>query len=360
MPPSHILILGAGPCGLATALSLHLHASIPVSDIKILELRPSPSTIGGAVGLPPNALRYLDALGVLPALREKSAEVGGIEIVSLRTGGKLGELSFRGPRGEGVGGYMGLRIKRGDLANVLLERWRSLGGEVVFGFRSVTFEELGGDEGVKVVCDDGREEVGNFLIGCDGIHSWARTVIVQPERRPVYSGMMTCYGIVSVEDNLELKGALESLSFQSTGLFASRRGSLLVSYCKPGQSEVYLGAVMETKEVDSREGWKTKGEDQEAVRRTLLDRFGGDIGTRNDLKVLIEAVKDWYLYPVHKLPPKGQWSKGKVLLLGDAAHAVSVSVPDISNDLLISEDATTRRKCWPGNRRFDALRQHSY
>jgi 2-polyprenyl-6-methoxyphenol hydroxylase-like FAD-dependent oxidoreductase len=107
MPPSRILILGAGPCGLATALSLHLHASIPVSDIKILELRSSPSTIGGAVGLPPNVLCYLDALGVLPALREKSAEVGGIEIVSLRTGGKLGELSFRGPSGEGIGGIQG-------------------------------------------------------------------------------------------------------------------------------------------------------------------------------------------------------------------------------------------------------------
>jgi salicylate hydroxylase len=332
MPPPKILILGAGPCGLSTALSLHLSASIPISNIKILELRPTPSTIGGAVGLTPNALRYLDAFGVLPALRQKSAEVGGIEIVTLRTGGRLGELNFRGKEGEGIGGFRGLRVMRGDLTGVLIERWKSLGGEVVFGFKAVGFEELdGAEEGLKIICEDGRVEKGNFLIGCDGIHSWTRSTIVQAERKPVYSGMMTSYGIVPVAESSELKGALERLGFESTCLFSSRRGSLLVSYCKPDRSEVYLAAVMETEEVDSREGWKTKGEDQEEIKRSLLDRFGGDSGTRKDLQVLIEAVKDLFLYPVHKLPPKGQWSKGRVLLLGDAAHAVSTYF--VSNNL---------------------------
>ena len=52
-------------------------------------------------------------------------------------------------------------------------------------------------------------------------------------------------------------------------------------------------------------------------------RFGGGPAELG-LDELIERTREWLLYPVYKLPPGGRWVKGRTILLGDAAHAVSL------------------------------------
>lgn len=73
--------------------------------IRVFEIRPKPGVIGGAVNLTPNALRLLDRLDVLPIMRQNDygLEIDCIEVFSVYQPVQLGESSFRGPEGKGLG-----------------------------------------------------------------------------------------------------------------------------------------------------------------------------------------------------------------------------------------------------------------
>ena len=312
-----VIIVGAGIAGLSAAIALK--RSIPSISIQVFEIRDKPSTIGGAVNLTPNALRYLSHLKALDRLKDKACPLRAIDIVSCRTGHKVSEMSFDVPDSDG---HQALRAKRADLLAALTDTWRlDHGGEVMYDARLTAIER--GSAGVvrasfSVGGGAPLSVDAHLLLGTDGIHSAVRATYVEPARKEVYSGVATANGMVAVP-----AGAHFGLPFDATAVFASRRGSLLLSFASADRADVYLGAVMETSEVSSREGWRALGEDQDAVRAEIFGRFGetGPLATR--IADVLQLLPDWFLYPVYKLPPGGVWCKDQVMLLGDAAHAVS-------------------------------------
>jgi 2-polyprenyl-6-methoxyphenol hydroxylase-like FAD-dependent oxidoreductase len=344
----HITILGAGISGLSAAIAL----TQSLSSVKIIvhEIRSAPQTIGGAVNLTPNALRYLSRLGVLPKLAGRFCPVDKIEIASHRTGAYLGCINFDFPASDG---FKGMRVRRAEVLRASVERWKELGGEIRFGSRAISIEKTQ-DEKVKVEFEGGVVEMADLVLGCDGIQSFVRTTFVQPERKPVYSGVAAAYGL------LQCGGIdLSSLEIEATKLFSSRRGSLLLSYTNPGKTQLYVAAVMETAEVGSREGWKAKGADQVAVRKDIFDRFCKSGPLAAKLGEVVEKVDDWFLFPVYKLPPHGIWSRGNVLLIGDAAHAVSRTRRALLISVLLltsTADAAPRRIDRLGHRGRHLLR----
>jgi len=309
-----IIIIGAGISGLSAAIALK--QALPSIDIKVYEIRAKPSTIGGAVNLTPNALRYLSSLNVLPRLESKACPVRNIEIISCRTGTQVGELSFDIP---GSDGFQALRVKRSELLAALTDTWLDFGGEIIYDAKlsSIETTSAGSVEAKFTVNGASVTKTPDLLLGCDGIHSFVRSSFVEPDRGEIYSGIATAYGITAVSEEDK-----PNLPFDATGFFSSRRGSLLMSYADREKTTLYMAAVMETQETSSREGWKVKGNDQDAVKKEILERFCQTGPLADKFKNVVEQVDDWFLYPVYKLPPGGVWSKDKVLLLGDAAHAV--------------------------------------
>jgi 2-polyprenyl-6-methoxyphenol hydroxylase-like FAD-dependent oxidoreductase len=310
-----IIIIGGGIAGLSLALALHKINKIPLTNISVHELRPTPQTIGGAVNLIPPALRYLAMLDVLPHLLPKVCEVPEIEIFSHRTGRKLAELSFDDVEKFK---YRAVRAKRGDILDALTRTWLDLGGKIEYASRLCEIVEV--DEIVRATFEDGRTEEADFLIGCDGIHSGVRMIYVQPERKPEYSGVAGAYGMLQVQPGEDI-----GLPLNSTAMISSRRGAFMYSYCNKEKTELYVTAVMETKEVTGKEGWRVKSGDQTALKQEIEGRLGGTEGIGQGIQKLVDRVEEWYLFPVYKLPPHGKWSRGRVLLLGDAAHAVGAS-----------------------------------
>ncbi|CUS14426.1 unnamed protein product [Tuber aestivum] len=305
MPPQKALIIGAGITGPAASLLLH---SLGL-QVTIYELRPSPSPLGGAISLAPNALRILDKLGVYEKLKTLGCSVSVTQMFSASTGKALGSLCFGDKSRHG---YESLRVPRRELQNVLLERARELGVEVIFGQKLVEVVEQ--ENGVIAKFEGGEGVRGDLLLGCDGIHSAVRSRLVQTDRLPVYTGVAASYGIVK-------KAALTApIPFNTTGFFNGRCGSIIVSYCDAAMTEVYWAAVMEVQKQESRDGWRTVGEDRDAVKRDVLKRFEGSaVGC---IKELIEESEDVYLYPVWKLGHGGNWHSKRCVLLGDAAHAM--------------------------------------
>ncbi len=310
-----IIIIGAGISSLSAAIALK--QTLPSIRIEVYEIRPSPSTIGGAVNLTPNALRYLSSLKVLPRLENTACSVRSIEILSCRTGSKLAELSFDIP---GSDGFQALRARRSELLAALTDTWLTdFGGEIIYDAKlsSIETASSGSVEAKFTVKGAPVTKTADLLLGCDGIHSFVRTSFVEPDRGEIYSGIATAYGITSLSEEEK-----QNLQFDATAVFSSRRGSLLMSYANPEKTTLYMAAVMETQEISSREGWKVKGSDQDAVKNEILGRFCQTGPLADKLKKVVDRLDDWFLYPVYKLSPGGVWSKDKVLLLGDAAHAV--------------------------------------
>ena len=315
---TEVVILGGGICGLAAALALTKYVS-PSPRISIFELRPEPATIGGAINLTPNALRYLDHLGVLDFIKQKGfgSNVDKIELFSLGTGTRLGEIDFTNAanKGEGFGNppYKAMRIMRADLITSLLQAISKLENvQLNYGKKAVKLQEL--PEVATVTFNDSSEVSGKLILGCDGIHSAARR-FVDPDRTPVYSGIAVAYAFAKVREGLVFP-------WKDTSFISGRRGGFLASHFQPSRENLYICAVMEVAEVSSKEGWRAKGVDQDVVRKDITTRLGGAMPIVDDL---IEDAGDWFLYPVYRIPPKGSWATEKVMLLGDAAHAVRIS-----------------------------------
>ncbi|KAH8882578.1 FAD/NAD(P)-binding domain-containing protein [Thozetella sp. PMI_491] len=330
MPVQHIIILGAGPAGLSTAISLsRLPSSFqPHIRITVLELRAQISTLGGAVNLTPLALRYLDKLGAGARLRSQAIPVSAIELASLRTGGLLARLW---PDVDAI------RAKRHDLVTSLMETVSTpeIAKHVTvrFGVKVTSIHEEGepsGDDGkVILTLDNGETIQGDVLIGCDGLHSAARSMYVDPSRKETYSGRGGAYGYarLSKPGNAEFLRPDGKPAVVDTTLVNGRYGSLLSTFCEPTRTELYMAAVMELKEEhgDAKDGWRTRGEDKAKVKQDIQSRFQG--GKLKGLAELLEKVDDWSLFPVYQLPPNGRWHKGRVIIIGDAAHAVSTLMP---------------------------------
>ena len=328
-PPQHIIILGAGPCGLATAISLSKTSSTesPLC-ITLVETRPELSTIGGTIGLTPLAMRYLDQLGVGEVVRERSMPVlHGIDYISSRTGALLG--NFWGNIGA-------VRIKRHDLVKTLYESLQmqcSHNVEVQWGRKVTEISEVH-DQIILKFDDEKGDITGDVLLGCDGLHSAARRLYVEPSREKSYTGRVMAMGWgdtndfepdVSSSHSSPISLASGEPALTDTTIIRSSEGLLFATYYESTKKKVCFASLMPMDQPDSesRDGWKTKGKDHEDVREKITGLYSE--GKVKGLAEFIDRCESWELYPIYILPGEGKWARGRVFLLGEAAHAVSPS-----------------------------------
>jgi len=317
---NHVLIIGAGTSGLASALALHA-LNIPCT---VYELRATPSTLGGAINLTPNALRCLDQIGVLPHMQGKGCTTRSIEILSAFSGQRIAELSFRNI--DKIQ-YHALRIPREQLLQAMLEAVGMTNVKIEYGKKVVALTES--ESSVEAIFEDGSIAKGDIVLGCDGIHSNVRMKLVDPTRAPVFSNTAAAYGTVPASS------ISYPIHFEDASINVSRRGSLLAAFCDADKQTLYFAAVMEVKYELDHEGWKAQRSDQERTRNDIHSRFGGSKGP--SLMEMVDKAEDIFFYPVYVLSPRGKWSSERAMLLGDAAHAMPPNGESVGHAL---EDVT--------------------
>lgn len=239
-----------------------------------------------------------------------------------------------------------LRITRADVMKALVV--------AVHQCPSITFEcgkkttriDEDTSTGVTLTFEDGTTTHGDMLVGCDGIHSATRLQHVEPTRTEIYSGIANAFGFAplssSTEPTSEKPLTLSSLHFQKSAINFARRGMLLTSFYERTQSSIYVGALLEVPDIASRDGWKVRGADQEATKQDMRDRFATSDVVHADILPLIDAARDWFMWPVFTLPAGGKWATDRTMLLGDAAHAMP---PQGEATGIVLEDTVLFARC---------------
>ncbi len=309
----HVLIVGGGIGGLATALSLHaVGVSCTVFE-QVRELR----ELGVGINTLPHAIKELAALGLLPAL-----DRAGIRTRELVYANRFGQVVWRELRGTDAGfDTPQFSIHRGRLHGVLLAALRErLGDDAVrTGCRLVSFAERGDRVVVRFEQRDaGRafDAEGDVLVGADGIHSTVRAAFYPDEGPPVWNGMMLWRGAADWPVYVDGR----------TMVIAGGMGQKFVFYpihADPAEPDRRLTnwAVMArigdgTGLPPRREDWNRTGQLDE-VEPFVRDRFRLDFV---DPLALINASGPFYEYPMCDRDPLPRWSFGRATLLGDAAH----------------------------------------
>lgn len=162
--PFDLVVAGAGPAGLATAI----FAALRGLRVVVLESRSGPVDKACGEGIMPNGVAALVAMGVTVPESE-SRPFRGVRYVD-------GDLSAEGR----FSGRPGLGVRRTVLVRCLLERCAELGIDVRFGTRVESWTVNAAEVRVRTTGDEPRygrtagEVHGGLLVGADGLHSAVR------------------------------------------------------------------------------------------------------------------------------------------------------------------------------------------
>jgi 2-polyprenyl-6-methoxyphenol hydroxylase-like FAD-dependent oxidoreductase len=317
-----ILIVGAGIAGSALAVALR-RRGIPC---ELIERESVWTTVGAGITLYPNGMRALRSLGLADAVRESGAIV-----TSVRTLTREGELVAEIPGENWPDMGPMVAIHRPRLQALLVE---AVAGVPVRLGTSVS-RMLPDRDGVDVAFSDGSEGRYELVIGADGIRSCVREACFAPST-PRYVGQMYWRGMLS-----------EPVVACATLQFAQDRFVALVPL---GGDQIYVAAQLHTRIPLSLAA---------AEWRAALEARFGDFGApARDALLRLEG--DLHFGPVEEIA-RAEWRAGRVLLVGDAAHACSPVLTQggslaIEDAVLLAEllAGTDLAASDPGDRSIDA------
>jgi salicylate hydroxylase len=292
----HVLIVGAGIGGLACALALARRGFTST----IFERAPRLSEIGAGMQISPNASRILFELGLGEAVASYAVAPEALLVRSGQSGRVLQRLELGATAEERYGSPYWV-IHRADLQHVMAEAIANEPAcELMLGTHLKSFESNSQD--VAVTVNSGKVHRGSVLVGADGMRSAVRRGMFN-DGDPEFSGYTAWRGTISAD------AMPEELDSRCSGLWLGPDAHL-VHYPLRGGEVVNVVAVVSSEELAPDWG--------ESCDLGALDPYYSDwVAPARDM---IAGVGQWLRWPLYDRGPAQHWSRGRVTLLGDAAH----------------------------------------
>ena len=288
-----ILVIGGGIGGLAAALTIRRTGRA----VRVLERSAQFGEIGAGIQLAPNATRILDRLGllgqvidvgVLPRRLVLADAVAGVELTAL----DLTDFPQRY-------GAPYIVLHRSDLLDILLGGCADAGVALEAGTHVTGLAERGAS--VRASCPDGRSFDGIAAICADGLHSRSRAMFSDDE--PICSGYVAYRGAVPMEQVARHADLRDVVAWIGPGLHLVQyplRSGRMYNQVAVFRSDAYL-----------------RGEDDWGHLAELEQRFAACCDHVRESIPLLGRDNRWPMYDRLPIPT---WVRGRIALLGDAAH----------------------------------------
>jgi salicylate hydroxylase len=292
-----ILIAGAGIGGLTAALVLKRQG---FDDVVVVEQASELREVGAGVQLGPNASKVLHRLGLEDELRRVAVAPIGTQSRNWRSGRVIRDFAL-GETYRARYGAPHLHIHRAHLHAILA---RAVGhGSIRLASRVSGFSQDA--EGVTLELSSSEKLQGDVLVGADGVHSVIRAGVLGPEK-PRFSGLVAWRGLAPAEK-------LKQFSIErNTHAWWGANKHFVHYYVDGGRQMNWVGVVPAGEW--RLESWSAKGEKSE-----VLAQFEG---WHPIVRGIIEASAEHFKWALYDRDPMPGWSRGRVTLLGDAAHSM--------------------------------------
>lgn len=296
---STALIIGGGITGPVTALAL---AKAGIQATVCESHQAAADGVGSMLSLAPNGLDALRIIGADKAVEAVGQPVPGV-VMADGGGNRLAEF----------GGFPGLPatlgLARADLFRALADHAVAGGVRIEYGKRLVAVDETPG--GVTATFDDGTTATADVLIGADGIRSTVRTLIDPDAPGPEYGGVLS-FGGYAVGSGVSAEPGVMYFAF----------GRTFIGYWRlPDDRICWFASLPRTEPLSHAEVSRIPAADWLAE---LRDRYAGHVPgeallAHSDPRELMATG------PMERMPSVPRWHRGRMVLVGDSAHAPSSS-----------------------------------
>jgi len=292
-----IAIIGAGMGGLTTGIALKKFGH----QVTIYEQAEQILPVGAAISLWSNGVKCLNYLGLTEQVAKLGGQMNDLAYIDGLNGEVMTQFSLA-PLIEEVG-QRPYPVSRAELQNMLMDAFGRQ--DIQLGKKMVSIEDKG--QHVEIGFQDGSTASTELLIGADGTHSMTRQYVLgkQVERR--YAGYVNWNGLVEISE--DLAPAQQWTTFVGEG----KRASLM----PVAEQRFYFFF-----DVPLPAGL----ENQRSEYKTLLKQYFS--GWCPQVQRLIDSIDEQKTnrVEIHDIEPFTQFYKGRVVILGDAAHSTT---PDI-------------------------------
>ncbi len=285
-----VIIVGGGIGGLFAANALIAHGL----KVSVCEQAPALGEVGAGVFLTPNSVRHLQRVGLGPEVERWGARVGLGSHYFRHDGAPIAPVQVT--NSSGWNATFGMH--RADFVEFLAKALPA--GVVHTGHRCTGFAQDG--DKARVSFANGNVAEADVVIGADGIHSELRPFVFPPSK-PVFHGSVAYRGIVAHE-------RVPQWPTDRWLMWLGKGKHFLAFPVRAGKLINYVGFVPADQEM--KESWSAPGDPD-----VLRAEFAGWDPRIEGLLRQVEKTFRWALYDREPLP---SWTRGRLTLLGDAAH----------------------------------------
>ncbi|KAI1738465.1 hypothetical protein F4680DRAFT_180345 [Xylaria scruposa] len=317
MASLNILIVGGGIAGPAAAYWL---SRIPGAKITLIERSPKMRATGQQLDIRVAGVDIMKKMGIKPAVRAVRCKEPGTQFIDTD-----GNTKAYFPAAEHGSGSQSLtsdyEIMRGDLVKILYSLTES-NPNVQHVYNTMVQDFTQDDESdpnakVHVTFSDGRQEDYDLLLAADGTGSKTRKIMLGPDApdpRHRTGGYIAYFSMLSQPGDSDRATTCQLPGSRMARVVMTRKDC-------PEFTRIYLMPTQRDEAVDA----ALKSGDLAALKKALADIFeDGAWETKRFIDALLHAPEadDLYCTPYEEVRlPEGSWSKGRVVLLGDAAHS---------------------------------------